>query len=53
MRKNYAFELIQRMQENMTLQILSLNVEFAFERNKLYTCIEKQGSAFSQLGRKN
>ena len=31
---------VQPLQENMTLQILSLNVEFAFERHQPYACIE-------------
>ena len=44
--KKSGFEVIicnsyplQPMQENMILQILSFNVEFAFERNKLYTWV--------------
>ena len=30
---------VQPVQEALTLQGLSLNVEFAFERHKLYACI--------------
>ncbi len=55
MRKTYAFALLcalfclnfatdltehRPLQEALTLQVLSLNVEFAFERHKLYACIE-------------
>ena len=39
-RRALKFFKLPPMQGNMTLQILSFNVEFSFERHQPYACIE-------------